>query len=191
MDPCHPNGGWVMECQALQQVLHLMWMAHPNQADSLQGSQSGNVEVLAANDLGIGSGWQQSKQNWALSAVVGKWVRVICSDLCWRTTGVTPPALLLRCCVVGCAEVGIDIGRGNTKSIFDLTSVRRVERNLASQRSLHNAPIFRLLLKVAVKGTHQCDFTNFCCTSWVPTLRLCGDASNRTPSEVATPGDRI
>ena len=33
---------------------------------------------------------------------------------------------------------------------------------VASQRSLHNAPIFRLLLKVAVKGTHQCDFTNFC-----------------------------
>ena len=32
----------------------------------------------------------------------------------------------------------------------------------ASQRSLHNAPIFRLLLKVAVKGTHQCDFLNFC-----------------------------
>ena len=32
----------------------------------------------------------------------------------------------------------------------------------ASQRSLHNAPIFRLLLKVAVNGTHQCDFHNFC-----------------------------
>ena len=32
----------------------------------------------------------------------------------------------------------------------------------ASQRSLHNAPIFRLLLKVAVNGTHQCDFLNFC-----------------------------
>ena len=32
----------------------------------------------------------------------------------------------------------------------------------ASQRSLHNAPIFRLLLKVAVNGTHQCDFPNFC-----------------------------
>ena len=31
-----------------------------------------------------------------------------------------------------------------------------------SQRSLHNAPIFRLLLKVAVNGTHQCDFSNFC-----------------------------
>ena len=32
----------------------------------------------------------------------------------------------------------------------------------ASQRSLLNAPIFRLLLKVAVNGTHQCDFLNFC-----------------------------
>ena len=32
----------------------------------------------------------------------------------------------------------------------------------ASQRSLQDAPIFRLLLKVAVKGTHQCDFLNFC-----------------------------
>ena len=31
-----------------------------------------------------------------------------------------------------------------------------------SQRSLHDAPIFRLLLKVAVNGTHQCDFPNFC-----------------------------
>ena len=31
-----------------------------------------------------------------------------------------------------------------------------------SQRLLHNAPIFRLLLKVAVNGTHQCDFPNFC-----------------------------
>ena len=30
-----------------------------------------------------------------------------------------------------------------------------------SQRSLHNAPIFRLLLKVAVKGTHQCDSYQF------------------------------
>ena len=33
--------------------------------------------------------------------------------------------------------------------------------NRASQRSLHNAPIFRLLLKVAVNGTHQCDFCIF------------------------------
>jgi hypothetical protein len=31
-----------------------------------------------------------------------------------------------------------------------------------SQRSLHIAPIFRLLLKVAVNGTQQCDFQNFC-----------------------------
>ena len=33
---------------------------------------------------------------------------------------------------------------------------------LPSQHSLHLAPIFRLLLKVAVKGMHQCDLSNFC-----------------------------
>ena len=33
--------------------------------------------------------------------------------------------------------------------------------SLQDSASLHNAPIFRLLLKVAVKGTHQCDFLNF------------------------------
>ena len=41
--------------------------------------------------------------------------------------------------------------------------------HVASQRSLHYAPIFRLLLKVAVNGTHQCDFLNFCGAS-VPTI---------------------
>ena len=39
---------------------------------------------------------------------------------------------------------------------------RHCGRLRVSQRSLHNAPIFRLLLKVAVNGTHQCDFLNFC-----------------------------
>ena len=32
---------------------------------------------------------------------------------------------------------------------------------MSSQRSLHSAPMFRLVLKVAVNGTHQCDFHNF------------------------------
>ena len=41
-----------------------------------------------------------------------------------------------------------------------------------SQRSLHNAPIFRLLLKVAVNGTHQCGFINFCGALWAPTVLL-------------------
>ena len=43
-----------------------------------------------------------------------------------------------------------------------------------SQRSLHNAPIFRLLLKVAVNGTHQCGFFNFCGALWAPTPLLAG-----------------
>ena len=42
------------------------------------------------------------------------------------------------------------------------TTLCRSEGTAASQRSLHNAPIFRLLLKVAVKGTHQCDLHYFC-----------------------------
>ena len=42
------------------------------------------------------------------------------------------------------------------------TSAGRRRARAVSQRSLHNAPIFRLLLKVAVNGTHQCDFPNFC-----------------------------
>ena len=33
---------------------------------------------------------------------------------------------------------------------------------ISSQHSLRSAPIFRLLLKIAVNGTHQCDFHNFC-----------------------------
>ena len=40
-----------------------------------------------------------------------------------------------------------------------------------SQRSLQDAPIFRLLLKVAVKGTHQCDFFNFWGSLGLPTRR--------------------
>ena len=49
-----------------------------------------------------------------------------------------------------------------TRGISILHPMSGAEAIAASQRSLHNAPIFRLLLKVAVNGTHQCDFLNFC-----------------------------
>ena len=75
--------GWVMECIGAQHVLQLMWMAHPNQAGSLQGSHNVNCDILADNSPGTGSGWQQSKQNWVLPAVVGHCARMTCSDLCW------------------------------------------------------------------------------------------------------------
>ena len=42
-------------------------------------------------------------------------------------------------------------------------------RSSLSQRSLQDAPIFRLLLKVAVKGTHQCDYSNFWGSFGLPT----------------------
>jgi hypothetical protein len=57
-------------------------MAHPNQADRPQGSHHVSDGILAANDPGIGSGWQQSKQNWARPAVVGHCARMRCSDPC-------------------------------------------------------------------------------------------------------------
>jgi hypothetical protein len=44
-------------------VLRAVLMAHPEQASSLQGSYSVGCADLAANDLGIVSGWQQSMEN--------------------------------------------------------------------------------------------------------------------------------
>ena len=42
-----------------------------------------------------------------------------------------------------------------------LSSFKWRVKGIWSQRSLHSAPVFRLLLKVAVNGTHHCDFHNF------------------------------
>ena len=54
-------GMW--NCGEAGYVLCTMLMAHPDQAPSLQGLQGVNPEVLAVEDLGTGSGWQQSRQN--------------------------------------------------------------------------------------------------------------------------------
>ena len=50
----------------------------------------------------------------------------------------------------------------NTTLISNTKGTGTCGQHRSSQRSLQDAPIFRLLLKVAVKGTHQCDFENFC-----------------------------
>ena len=60
-----------MECIGAQHVLLCMLMVLPDQAGSLQGSPGVSRVFLAADDPGTGSGWQQSKQSWALLAVVG------------------------------------------------------------------------------------------------------------------------
>ena len=67
----YPSGGWVMERSRACYVLHGMLMAHPIQADSLQGLHGVSCGDLAVNDLEIGSGWRQSKQTWVLPAVMG------------------------------------------------------------------------------------------------------------------------
>ena len=46
--------------------------------------------------------------------------------------------------------------------VHDQRQAALSSKAISSQHSLHSAPIFRLLLKVAVNGTHQCDFHNFC-----------------------------
>ena len=73
---------WVLAGKGAPHALHSVCMLRPNQAGGLQGSLIVRRDILAANDLGNGSGWKQSKQNWALPAVVGPWTRMRCSDLC-------------------------------------------------------------------------------------------------------------
>ena len=70
-------------------------------------------------------------------------------------------ASLFFCCKVGKVRKGV---RAFRKHIWNAS----MESHVASQRSLHYTPIFRLLLKVAVNGTRQCDFLIFCGAS-VPT----------------------
>ena len=53
----------LLQCGGVGHVLCPMLMAHPDQAPRQQGLQGVNPDVLAVEDLGTGSGWQQSKQN--------------------------------------------------------------------------------------------------------------------------------
>ena len=93
------SGAGVLECQETQYVLQTMLMIHPDQASSLQGLCGVSSSILAVNDPGTGTGWQQSKQNWALLAVVGTWSRMECSDHC---CGELSPLHLYFVCPFAC-----------------------------------------------------------------------------------------
>ena len=54
----------------------------PIKQDCLQGHLIVGLDALAVNDPGIGSGWQQSKQNWAHLVVVGECHRMRRRCLC-------------------------------------------------------------------------------------------------------------
>jgi len=58
-----------MECGRTH-ARQAVWMAYTNQTSHLQGFHSVSCDILTVDDLGIGSGWQQSKQNHVLLAVV-------------------------------------------------------------------------------------------------------------------------
>ena len=69
------------ESSGILYALLAMWLVFPNQAAGLQGLLCVNRDFLAVNDLGIGSGWQQSRQNWMPAAVVGQRIRMESSGL--------------------------------------------------------------------------------------------------------------
>ena len=91
---CHLTK-WVMERWGAPHVQATVLMACPDQVSSLQGSLGVSREFLAANDLGTGSGWQQSKQNWALLTVAGARARTGSLRPLWCRTSATPP--FFRC----------------------------------------------------------------------------------------------
>ena len=70
-----------MEGSGILNALLTMWMVVPNQAAGLQGFPCVSRGVLAVNNLGIGSGWQQSRQNWIPAAVVRHLGRMEGGDL--------------------------------------------------------------------------------------------------------------
>jgi hypothetical protein len=77
-------------------ALQSMWIVHPGQASSLQGHRSVSCGVLAGNDWGNGSGWQQSRQNSTLVAVTGRWTRMQCRVL-WEILSITTPPFVYLC----------------------------------------------------------------------------------------------
>ena len=93
-----------------------------------------------------------------------KWVILGCH---WQPATTLARNACVDVPIVKCSMIKQD--SENTKTILKSTLARRDGWTFASQRSLHNAPIFRLLLKVAVKGTHQCDFLIFLRDPRVPT----------------------
>ena len=61
-----------------------MQMRAPNLADSLRRAGSVRYLLEAVDDPENGSGWQQSKSIWALSAEVGEALRM-CEIILWQS----------------------------------------------------------------------------------------------------------
>ena len=94
-------------------------------------------------------------------------------------------------------ENGIRYASSLMQAVFRNTSVHTLRavamhkfRQVASQRSLHNAPIFRLLLKVAVNGTHQCDSIEFLRDRKIPTNIKVGAREKDVASRLCAPAIR-
>ena len=60
---CLSREDMVLARKGVAHALQTVLMVRPNQAGSLQGSLCVGRDILAANDLGIGSDWKQGRQN--------------------------------------------------------------------------------------------------------------------------------
>ena len=66
--PVPSGNGGEENCISVRATAHVE--AHLNQTGGLQGLCNVSCDDLADNDLGAGSGWQQSRQNWMAPAVM-------------------------------------------------------------------------------------------------------------------------
>ena len=98
----------------------------------------------------------------AFSCLVFLLVLSCCASFCMVLLLVCFFCFCLAAFVCVCAPFPQSINARSKSSASILSWGHAGCHSIASQRSLHNAPIFRLLLKVAVNGTHQCESLNFC-----------------------------
>ena len=95
-----------MEGSGILNALLTMWMVFPNQAAGLQGLPFVRRGVLAVNNLGIGSGWQQSRQNWMPAAVVGQRIRMESSGL-YNVEAASLHSFFFALAIAGLPETGL------------------------------------------------------------------------------------
>ena len=114
-------------------------MAHPNQADRPQGSHHVSDGILVANDLDIGPGWQQSKQNWARPAVVGHWARMKCRNLCCVRDVQLHPFAGCRALAITSFQSGMLLEALELSYFMDLTIFRLITSRLLRDPPLSHA----------------------------------------------------
>ena len=136
---------------------------------------------LAQALLRVALAWHIARSSTPKDLWVNVESAVMCRSVSWCEVRMCTWERRMRCVCVWRLATTQQLGRHQCY-VFGKVLEQTVHE-LASQCSLHNAPIFRLLLKVAVNGTHQCESLNFCGTSCPNLCR-----SDRSRSAHVPPG---